>query len=168
MTASTRDLNALLRVWKRVGKESTQTNKPKLIYSDQDLILRTLRDTLDSSVQEILVDDEEALQQVRQYLKAFLPRTKIKLQHYEDATPLFSRYRLEPQIERIYDRRVALPGGGHLFIEPTRALVAVDVNTGRDGTPAAGLKAKARVKYATAEPFAYCSAARLPACEALA
>ena len=126
-----RDLNALLRVWKRVGKESGQTNRPKLIYSDQDLILRTLRDTLDSSVQEILVDDEEALQQAAQYLKSFLPRTKIKLQHYDDRTPLFSRYGLEPQIERIYDRRVALPGGGSIVIDPTEALVAIDVNSGR-------------------------------------
>jgi ribonuclease E len=126
-----RDLNALLRVWKRVGKEAGQGKKPKLIYSDQDLILRTLRDTLDSSVREILVDDEDALQQARQYLKAFLPRTKIRLQHYDDRTPLFSRYGLEAQIERIYDRRVELPGGGSIVIDPTEALVAIDVNSGR-------------------------------------
>ncbi len=126
-----RDLNALLRVWKQVGKEAAQTNRPKLIYSDQDLILRTLRDTLDSSVAEILVDDEDALQQASQYLKAFLPRTKIKLQHYDEATPIFARYGLEPQIERIYDRRVELPGGGSIVIDPTEALVAIDVNSGR-------------------------------------
>ncbi len=126
-----RDLNALLRVWRRVGKEASQTNRPKLIYSDQDLILRTLRDTLDSSVEEILVDEEKALEQAGQYLKAFLPRTKIRLQHYDDRTPLFSRYELEPQIERIYDRRVELPGGGSIVIDPTEALVSIDVNSGR-------------------------------------
>ncbi len=126
-----RDLNALLRVWKQVGKEAGQAKKPKLIYSDQDLILRTLRDTLDSSVQEILVDDTAALEQARAYLKAFLPRTKIRLQHYDDRTPLFSRYGLEAQIERIYDRRVSLPGGGSIVIDPTEALVAIDVNSGR-------------------------------------
>ena len=126
-----RDLNALLRVWKRVGKEAGQANKPKLIYSDQDLILRTLRDTLDSSVKEILVDDDDALQQASQYLKAFLPRTKIQLRRYDDRTPLFSRYGLEPQIERIYDRRVPLPSGGSIVIDPTEALVAIDVNSGR-------------------------------------
>ena len=126
-----RDLNALLRVWRRVGKEAGQGNKPKLIYSDQDLILRTLRDTLDSSVEEILVDDTDALEQAREYLKAFMPRTKIRLQHYDDRTPLFSRYGLEAQIERIYDRRVSLPGGGSIVIDPTEALVAIDVNSGR-------------------------------------
>jgi ribonuclease E len=126
-----RDLNALLRVWRKVGKEAGQVKNAKLIYSDQNLILRTLRDTLDSSVKEILVDDETALQQAAQYLKAFLPRTKIKLQHYDDRTPLFSRYSLDKQIERIYDRRVPLPGGGSIVIDPTEALVAIDVNSGR-------------------------------------
>ncbi len=126
-----RDLNALLRVWRQVTKEERQSKKPKLIYSDQNLILRTLRDTLDSSVKEILVDDDKAIEQASQYLKAFLPRTKIKLQRYDDPTPLFARYKLESQIERIYERKVPLPGGGSIVIDPTEALVAIDVNSGR-------------------------------------
>jgi ribonuclease E len=126
-----RDLAALLRLWKRVQTAALDGKGTRLIYSDQDLILQALRDYLDSSIEEVLVDDEEAFQKARAYMQAFMPRGKTRLTYYSDRLPLFSRYGLEIQIDRIYERRVDLPSGGSIVIDGTEALTAIDVNSGR-------------------------------------
>jgi ribonuclease E len=126
-----RDLTALLRLWKRISAEARGGKGIQLLYSDQDLILRALRDHLDAAVEEILVDDERAFDKAEEYLKTFLPRGKVRLLRYSERAPLFSRFGLEGQIERIYERTVELPGGGTIVIDRTEALVAVDVNSGR-------------------------------------
>jgi ribonuclease E len=126
-----RDLAALLRLWKRVQAAAIQGKGTRLLYTDQDLILQALRDYLDSSIEEVLVDDDEAFQKAEAYLTAFMPRSKTRLIRYSDRLPLFSRYDLEPQIDRIYERRVELQSGGSIVIDATEALTAVDVNSGR-------------------------------------
>jgi ribonuclease E len=126
-----RDLAALLRLWKRVQAAALDGKGTRLIYTDQDLILQALRDYLDSSIEEVLVDDEEAFQKARAYMQAFMPRGKTRLTWYSDRLPLFSRYGLEAQIDRIYERRVDLPSGGSIVIDGTEALTAIDVNSGR-------------------------------------
>jgi len=126
-----RDLAALLRLWKRVQAAALDGKGTRLIYTDQDLILQALRDYLDSSIEEVLVDDEEAFQKARAYMQAFMPRGKTRLTWYSERLPLFSRYGLEAQIDRIYERRVDLPSGGSIVIDGTEALTAIDVNSGR-------------------------------------
>ena len=126
-----RDLAALLRLWKRVQEAAIQGKGTRLLYTDQDLILQALRDYLDSSIEEVLVDDDEAFQKAEAYLMAFMPRSKTRLIRYSDRLPLFSRYDLEPQIDRIYERRVELQSGGSIVIDATEALTAIDVNSGR-------------------------------------
>jgi ribonuclease E len=130
-TALNRDLNALLRLWKKVRKEASTGKGPRLLYSDQDLILQVLRDSLDSSISEVLVDDDEAHEKVRAYMQTFMPRAKTKLIRYSERMPLFSKFRLEAQIDRIYQRKVELPSGGSIVIDGTEALTAIDVNSGR-------------------------------------
>lgn len=130
-TTLTRDLGALLRLWKRVQAAAIQGKGTRLLYTDQDLILQALRDYLDTSIAEVLVDDDEAYQKADAYLRAFMPRSKTRLVRYSDRLPLFSRYDLEPQIDRIYERRVELPSGGSIVIDATEALTAIDVNSGR-------------------------------------
>jgi ribonuclease E len=130
-TAIGRDLAALLRLWKRVQTAALTGKNSRLLYSDQDLIVQALRDHLDSTIEEVLVDDDAAFQKVQAYIDAFLPRAKIRLERYEERLPLFSRFDLEPQIERIYERRVELPSGGSIVIDGTEALTAIDVNSGR-------------------------------------
>ncbi|HXO28199.1 MAG TPA: ribonuclease E/G, partial [Thermoanaerobaculia bacterium] len=120
-TAISRDLAALLRLWKRVQAAALAGKSSRLLYSDQDLIVQALRDHLDSSIEEVLVDDDAAFQKVQAYIEAFLPRAKIRLKRYEDRLPLFSRFDLEPQIDRIYERRVELPSGGSIVIDGTEA-----------------------------------------------
>jgi ribonuclease E len=126
-----RDLAALLRLWKRVQAAAMQGKGTRLLYTDQDLILQALRDYLDTSIEEVLIDDDEAFQKAEAYLMAFMPRSKTRLIRYSDRLPLFSRYDLEPQIDRIYERRVELQSGGSIVIDATEALTAIDVNSGR-------------------------------------
>jgi ribonuclease E len=130
-TTLSRDFAALLRLWKQVQTEARQGKSTRLLYSDQDLVLQALRDYLDSSIEEVLVDSDEAHKKAREYLRAFLPRGKTKLVRYKERTPLFSKYNLEPQIDRIYERRVELESGGSIVIDRTEALTAIDVNSGR-------------------------------------
>ena len=126
-----RDANALLRLWKKIRQEATIGKGPRLLYSDQDLIVQALRDWVDSSIDEILVDDEAAFTKAQGFMRTFMPRGRAKLIPYKDRLPLFSRYELESQIEKIYLRKVDLPAGGSIVIDGTEALTAIDVNSGR-------------------------------------
>lgn len=126
-----RDANALLRMWKKIRNEASIGKGPKLLYSDQDLIVQALRDSVDSSIDEILVDHEAAFKKAQGFMQTFMPRARAKLVPYKDRLPLFSRYQLEDQIEKIYLRKVDLPSGGSIVIDGTEALTAIDVNSGR-------------------------------------
>jgi ribonuclease E len=131
-----RDLAALLRLWKRVQTEATSgggrgDRGARLLYTDQDLIVQALRDHLDASIEEVLVDDDAAFERAEGYMQAFMPRGKTRLVRYAERLPLFSRFELETQIDRIYQRTVPLPSGGSIVIDATEALTAIDVNSGR-------------------------------------
>jgi ribonuclease E len=126
-----RDLNALLRLWKKIRAEAAIGKGPRLLYSDQDLIVQALRDFFDNSTEEILVDDDQAFEKAQGYMRTFMPRAVKRLVRYTDRMPLFSRYDLEEQIDRIYQRKVELPSGGSIVIDGTEALTAIDVNSGR-------------------------------------
>ena len=130
-TALARDFAALLRLWKQISTEACKGKGVKLLYSDQDLVLQALRDYLDASIEEVLVDDDEAYANAEAYLKAFMPRGKTRLVRYAERAPLFAKFDLEPQIDRIYERTVQLPSGGSIVIDRTEALTAIDVNSGR-------------------------------------
>ncbi len=90
-----------------------------------------LRDYLDVDIAQVVVDHDEVFAKVDDYMKAFMPRSKTKLVRYAEKLPLFSRYRIETQIDRIYERTAPLPGGGSIVIDSTEALTAIDVNSGR-------------------------------------
>ncbi len=130
-TALNRDLNALLRLWKRIRSEAAKGRRPQLLYSDQDLIVQAVRDWLDSGIQEVLVDSEPAYEKVRAAMRAFMPRSKVQVTLYQDRIPLFSRFHLQGQIEAIFTPRVELPSGGSIVIEGTEALTAIDIHSGR-------------------------------------
>lgn len=130
-TTLTKDLNALLRLWRSVQTEGQSGQGPRLVYSDQDLVVQMLRDYLDVDIAQVVVDHDEVFAKVDEYMKAFMPRSKTKLIRYNERLPLFSRYRIETQIDRIYERTAPLPGGGSIVIDSTEALTAIDVNSGR-------------------------------------
>jgi ribonuclease E len=127
----TRDFTTLLRLWEEIQGEARQGQGPKLLYNDQDIILRSLRDFLGADVREVIVDDERAYQKVRRYVRIFTPRGRVKVTRYNEKTPLFSRFDVESQIERIHERTVTLPSGGSIVFDRTEALIAIDVNSGK-------------------------------------
>ncbi len=126
-----RDLSALHRLWKKIKKEAGTGKGTKLLYSDQDLVVQALRDHLDSSITEVLIDDDEVFAKAKGYMASFMPRAKTRLIRYTERMPLFSKFELEDQIDRIYQRSVDLPSGGSIVIDGTEALTAIDVNSGR-------------------------------------
>jgi len=125
-----KDLNYLLKLWEDIQKEAREP-APRLLYKDLDVITRTVRDYLSSEVKTILVDDREVHHQLKNFLRLVAPQQVRALKLYQDKLPLFVRYQIEDQIERLYAERVPLKSGGSLVINPTEALVSIDVNSGR-------------------------------------
>ncbi len=132
-TALQKDLQYLLRLWEEIKKKGQEMNTPALIYKDQDIVVRFLRDHFVPDIEEILVDTQESFDQVQQFV-SLLPATKarkIQVKLYCGDRPLFNHHNIEEQIESIYQPQVQLPSGGSIVIDPTEALVAIDVNSGR-------------------------------------
>jgi ribonuclease E len=131
-TALTKDIRYLLNLWKEIKKRGQQEESPALIYKEQDVIARFLRDHFTPDIGEILVDNKEAFTQVTNFL-ALLPAKQrtSKVKMHRGAKPIFNQYQVEEQIEQMYQPTVSLPSGGSIVINPTEALVAIDVNSGR-------------------------------------
>jgi ribonuclease E len=130
-TALKADLDALVRLWQRVLAARDEGRGARLLHDDQDLVVQALRDHLDASIDEVLVDDEALLAQAQEYVAATMPKSKVALTLYRERIPLFSRHGLEPKVAAIHKRIVALPSGGSIVIDPTEALTAIDVNSGK-------------------------------------
>jgi ribonuclease E len=130
-TTLKRDFSSLTRMWKKILSEAKKGEGPKLLYQDQDIVLRSLRDYLESSIEEVVIDDAGAMERASDYVRTFMSRSKTRLIHYQERAPLFSHHGIEDQVDRIYDRQVPLPSGGSIVIDRTEALIAIDVNSGR-------------------------------------
>ncbi|MEA2084276.1 MAG: Rne/Rng family ribonuclease [Thermodesulfobacteriota bacterium] len=132
-TALSRDMKYLINLWQEIKSLGQSRPAPSLVYQEQDIISRFLRDHFTSDIQEILVDSKDAYDQVAHFLELLPARQKkmttVKL--HKGARPIFNQYQVEDQIEQIYRRKVQLPSGGSIVINPTEALVAIDVNSGR-------------------------------------
>ncbi|MBU3932853.1 MAG: Rne/Rng family ribonuclease, partial [Proteobacteria bacterium] len=126
-----RDYQHLSRLWKEIRKRASETAAPALIYQESDFGVRSLRDYFTTDIEEILVDDMETFRQVRAYCKAVAPRNVKMIKLDKEKTPLFDKYQLEDQIRVIYQDRVELKSGGYLIINPTEAMITIDVNSGR-------------------------------------
>lgn len=126
-----KDIRYLLRLWENIKKQGLSKRAPCLLYKERHLAIRAIRDRLTSDVNEILVDDKDVCQDVKDFIRIVSPKhTKIVKLH-KDPQPIFTRYNIEDQIASIFASRVRLKSGGHIVINPTEALVAVDVNSGR-------------------------------------
>jgi len=127
-----KDLRYLLRLWEEIKKKGQEVKAPALLYEDQDIVVRFLRDHFVPEIEEILVDTEESYEQVQQFVNLLPPtQRKVKIRLHRGARPIFNLYNIEEQIESIYKPQVQLPSGGSIVISPTEALVAIDVNSGR-------------------------------------
>jgi ribonuclease E len=126
-----KDLQYLLRLWENIQGKADKTAPPALIYKERDLVIRGIRDYFTADIEEVLIDNKEVFNQAKDFLRSIMPRYQNKLKLYGEKRPLFSKYELEKQIETIYERRVPLKSGGSIVVDPTEALVSVDVNSGR-------------------------------------
>ncbi len=126
-----RDVNYLLRLWEDVKRKGQDLEGVGLIYQDHDHVLRFLREHFDPDIQEILVDDKDALEQVKSFIELLPAKQRsVKCKLHRGSRPIFNQYSIEDQIESIYQPKVNLPSGGSIVIDPTEALVAIDVNSG--------------------------------------
>ncbi len=132
-TSLAQDLRYLLNLWEEIKKRGQTQPSPSLVYKEQNIISRFLRDHYTPEIREILVDNPEALEQVKAFLQ-LLPatqRNKTTARLHQGAQPLFHQYHVEKQVEQMFQPTVPLPSGGSIVINPTEALVAIDVNSGR-------------------------------------
>ncbi|RMG27392.1 MAG: ribonuclease E [Gammaproteobacteria bacterium] len=125
------DLDYLLQLWSAIRKAAESRPAPFLIYQESNVIIRALRDYLRSDIGEILVDDEATYRRAREFMEQVMPHNLPKLKLYTDTVPLFSRFQIESQIESAFQREVRLPSGGSIVIDPTEALISIDINSAR-------------------------------------
>ena len=126
-----RDLAILLDQWDEVEEEAANSKAPACVFREPDLIERTVRDFLTDEISEVLCDDSEAAEQMKELIGVISRRSKKRIQHFETPIPIFEKLGIQRQIDDAFFRQVWLPSGGYLVIDETEALIAIDVNTGR-------------------------------------
>ncbi len=125
------DCDYLVQLWEAIGKAADTEKTPALLYQENNVILRAIRDNLRTDVGEVLIDQKEAYDEAHAFIDQVMPNFKERIKFYNDNIPLFSRYQIESQIESAFQRTVRLPSGGSLVIDPTEALVSIDINSAR-------------------------------------
>lgn len=125
------DLNYLVKLWNSIDEASKTRPAPFLIYQESNVIIRAIRDYLRKDIGEVLIDSSETYQEAQGFVSQVMADFQHKIKEYKDEIPLFSRYQIESQIESAFQREVKLPSGGSIVIDPTEALVSIDINSSR-------------------------------------
>lgn len=126
-----RDFDYLARLWDEIRQKTLSSTAPALIHSDSDLIKRAIRDIYNREIEEVVVEGEDGYKLAKQFMKLLMPSHARRIKAYSDPVPLFQRYGAEDQLRAMYDPVVQLKSGGYLVINPTEALVSIDINSGR-------------------------------------
>ncbi|HEX8056484.1 MAG TPA: Rne/Rng family ribonuclease, partial [Novosphingobium sp.] len=137
-----RDFDYLDRLWDEIRENTMKSSAPALIHSDSDLIKRAIRDIYNRDVEEVVVEGEYGYRAAREFMKLLMPSHARRVKAYVDPVPLFQRYGAEDQLTAMYDPVVQLKSGGYIVINPTEALVSIDINSGRS-TKEHGIEATA-------------------------
>ena len=124
------DLDYLLQLWNSI-KEAAEQPAPLLIYQESNVIIRAIRDYLRQDIGEVLIDKQSVYDEAVTFIKQVMPQYEHKIKLYKDSIPLFNRFQIESQIETAFQREVRLPSGGSIVIDPTEALVSIDINSAR-------------------------------------
>lgn len=125
------DLNYLLQLWEKITEANNESKPATLLFQESNVIIRAIRDYLRDDIDQVLIDSPEAYQQADDFISQVMPQFKSKLRVYEDSIPMFNRFQIESQIETAFQREVRLPSGGSIVIDPTEALVSIDINSAR-------------------------------------
>ncbi|WP_435201087.1 Rne/Rng family ribonuclease [Qipengyuania sp. 902] len=126
-----RDFDYLARLWDEIRERTLSSAAPALIHSDSDLIKRAIRDIYNREIEEVVVEGEDGYKSAKEFMKLLMPSHARRVKQYADPVPLFQRYGAEDQLKAMYDPVVQLKSGGYLVINPTEALVSIDINSGR-------------------------------------
>jgi ribonuclease E len=128
-----KDVQMLLKIWNTIeeGRKNEKSAAPFLIYQEPGLVVRTVRDHFSSDTSQIIVDNSESYKDLKEFVKLVMPRNRNLVKFYKETKPLFSEYKVEEQIESIYQRKVLLPSGGSIVIDIGEAMVSIDVNSGK-------------------------------------
>ncbi len=126
-----RDFDYLARLWDGIRENTLKGSAPMLIHTDSDLIKRAIRDIYNKDIEEVFVEGDEGYRAAKEFMKLLMPSHAKKVQHYADPVPLFQRYHVEDQLNAMYQPVVQLKSGGYIVINPTEALVSIDINSGR-------------------------------------
>ncbi|ARU15688.1 Rne/Rng family ribonuclease [Croceicoccus marinus] len=126
-----RDFDYLARLWDEIRENTMKSSAPALIHSDSDLIKRAIRDIYNREIEEVVVEGPEGYKSAKEFMKLLMPSHARRVKQYADPVPLFQRYGAEDQLSAMYDPVVQLKSGGYLVINPTEALVSIDINSGR-------------------------------------
>ncbi len=126
-----RDFDYLARLWDEIREKTLQSAAPALVYGDSDLMKRAIRDIYNRDIEEVIVEGEDGYRHAKEFMKLLMPSHAKKVKHYSDPVPLFQRAHVEDQLSAMYHPVVQLKSGGYLVINPTEALVSIDINSGR-------------------------------------
>lgn len=126
-----RDFEYLMRLWETVRDLTLKSTAPLLVYEEGSLIKRSIRDLYNKDISEVLVGGDEGYKEAKAFMRMLMPSHAKNVQPYRDEQPIFTRYRIEPQLDAMFSPQVTLPSGGYLVINQTEALVAIDVNSGK-------------------------------------
>ena len=125
------DLQALIKIWESIKDNALNSIAPSLIHQESEIIKRTLRDMYDENTKNIIVEGNEGYQKAKNFMKMMMPNNVKKIKKYRDKIPLFFRENIESKLNDIFETKVKLSSGGYLVINPTEALVSIDVNSGK-------------------------------------
>jgi ribonuclease E len=125
------DLNYLLQLWDAISKAAEQAKPKELLFRESNVIIRAVRDYLRDDISQVLIDSEDAFKQATDFVAQVMPKFTSRIQRYSDNIPLFNRFQIESQIETAFQREVRLPSGGSIVIDPTEALISIDINSAR-------------------------------------
>jgi ribonuclease E len=126
-----RDFDYLARLWDEIREKTLKSTAPALVYRDSDLIKRAIRDLYNRDIDEVIVEGEEGYKAARGFMKLLMPSHVRRVKQHSETTPLFQRHGVEDQLSAMYQPVVQLKSGGYLVINPTEALVSIDINSGR-------------------------------------
>ncbi|CAB5100806.1 Ribonuclease E (EC [Olavius algarvensis associated proteobacterium Delta 3] len=130
-TRITKDLSYLMRLWKNIKKKGLRQSKPGILYKERSLAVRFIRDYFTPDVTEILIDNTDVCQEVKDFVQIISPKHTKIVRLYQGARPIFTKHQLEEQIASVFESRVTLKSGGTIVIEQTEAMVSIDVNSGK-------------------------------------
>ena len=125
------DLSSLIDNWNKIKESAMNAIAPALIHQESDIIKRTLRDIYDDDTKNIIIQGNEGYQKAKNFMKILMPKSVKKIKKYREKEPLFIKERIEEKLNEIYDTQVKLNSGGYLVINPTEALVSIDINSGK-------------------------------------